>query len=181
MKTKGSAGIDTVLAGSLAVIVLLLVGGLWLQNAAISTPVASPLAKASGPAGTGTMHQTEASVSVAKVEPGATGTDASCQKYPEAQYVHTPSVCRDVVVADIPAGSMIKAVTPYVKEPGTADWKPCQPRGDGPFMSCGIEGFRFLSMNPAIASGPNGVTVTWTAMNSSTERSRDAQVLVDFE
>ncbi len=175
--------IGIVLIASVVVIAVLIVIGLRMQDAAISSPVAPPPSTATRPAWATAARQTETSVNVPRVESDAKASDRGCRKALATtnNRVEAPSVCREVVVTDIPAGSRIRAVKPYVKEEGTADWRPCQPVGEGVFMSCGIEAFVFASVAPAIASEPSGMTVTWMAVNSSRERSRDAQVVVEYE
>jgi len=168
-------GSTALLVGSAALLAVLIVAGLRLQEAAISPSIASPSAPARNPLPEG-PRQTEASVNLPRVGSKA-ARDFHCDKGAGAA-PSSPAVCREVAV-EIPASAQIR-VTPYAKEEGTADWRPCKPVGDAPYMSCGFEGFRFLALNPHIVTGPNVTTVTWIAMNSSAEHSRDAQLLVEY-
>jgi hypothetical protein len=91
------------------------------------------------------------------------------------------AVTLGLIVTGIPVGSRIVSISAWVKESETADWRACSPYEDGrPFMDCGIEAFRFLERTPTLLHGTKGITVSWTAMNSSDAHSRDAQVFVQY-
>jgi hypothetical protein len=167
---------------AVAATLVAIVIGLRLQDAAIS-PEATP-AGADGSASSAMPSQQEGTVNVPKTGYVVQGADPTCQKNPDPDAPHGSSeaVCRDVVVRGIPPGSRLVSTRAYVKESGTGQWWLCTSReGQGTVRDCGIEHFRFLSAAPTVTAGPNEITVTWTAMNWSAERSREAQVLVQYQ
>lgn len=126
------------------------------------------------------LHQLEGRVNLPKTGHPVQGSEPTCQNGPRPKDAHSSeAVCRDVLVTGIPAGSRIVSVTSWVKEPNSVDWKPrSRPEDDRSF--CGIEGLQFLRRTLTQTTGPSGITVTWTAMNTRADRAGDAQVLVQF-
>jgi hypothetical protein len=167
--------LSMLVAGAVAVGLGLVLVGLRVQEAAITPERPSLLPSPSGPV----TLQAEAQVTVPAATGGARTPDSDCPVVKPASA--SPAACLTLSVTGIPSGAVIQFAIPFARETGSADWRACSPADSGDHMDCpGLDGFRFLSRSPRVTAGPEGPTVSWTAMNRSGERIREAQVVVTY-